>query len=82
MQHLTITCNGTQLCIINDYNLLYNTLYDLKGTDFSPMSKRFLENAEPSVYDYRDDTDASIVALELLMLKMVLLLLMLKLNAQ
>ena len=59
IQQLTITCNGTQLCSINDYNLLYNTLYDLKGADFSQMSKRFLENADPSVYYYRDDTDAN-----------------------
>ncbi len=49
IQQLTITCNGAQLCSINDYNLLYNTLYDIVGADFSQMSKRFLENADPSV---------------------------------
>ena len=34
IQQLTITCNGVQLCNINDYNLLFNTLYDLEGADF------------------------------------------------
>jgi hypothetical protein len=50
IQQITITCNGVQICNINDYNLLYNTLYDLEGADFSQTSKRFLENADPSVY--------------------------------
>ena len=50
IQQLTITCNGVQLCNINDYNLLYNTLYDLEGADSSQITKRFLENADPSVY--------------------------------
>ena len=52
IQQLTITCNGVQLCNINDYNLLFNTLYDLEGADFSQNSKRFLENVDPSVYYY------------------------------
>ena len=50
IQQLTITCNGVQICNINDYNLLYNTLYDLEGADFSQTSKRFLENPDPSVF--------------------------------
>ena len=50
IQQLTITCNGVQLCNINDYNLLFNTLYDLEGADFSQTSKRFLENPDPSVF--------------------------------
>jgi len=58
IQQITITCNGVQLCNINDYNLLYNTLYDLEGADYSQTSKRFLENADPSVYFYRRDTSA------------------------
>ena len=58
IQQITITCNGVQLCNINDYNLLYNTLYDLQGADYSQTSKRFLENADPSVYYYRKDTSA------------------------
>jgi hypothetical protein len=59
IQQITITCNGVQLCNINDYNLLYNTLYDLEGADFSQTSKRFLENADPSVYYYQGDTIAA-----------------------
>lgn len=59
IQQLTITCNGVQLCNINDYNLLYNTIYDLEGADYSQNSKRFLENADPSVYYYRGATSAA-----------------------
>ena len=56
IQQITITCNGVQLCNINDYNLLYNTLYDLEGADFSQTSKRLLENFDPSVYYYAGAT--------------------------
>lgn len=59
IQQITITCNGVQLCNINDYNLLYNTLYDLEGADYSQTSKRFLENADPSVYFYGKNTTAN-----------------------
>lgn len=50
IQQLTITCNGVQLCNINEYNLLYNTLYDMEGADASQTSKRLLENSDPSIY--------------------------------
>jgi hypothetical protein len=53
IQQLTITANGVQLCNINDYNLLYNTIIDLEGSDISQASKRFLENADPSVDFYQ-----------------------------
>jgi hypothetical protein len=59
IQQITITCNGVQLCNINDYNLLYNTLYDIEGADSSQTSKRFLENADPSVYYYQGATSAA-----------------------
>jgi len=59
IQQITITCNGVQLCNINDYNLLYNTLYDLEGADASQTSKRFLENSDPSVYFYAKTTQAA-----------------------
>lgn len=49
IQQLTITINGVQVCNINDYNLLYNTLYDLEGADISQNSKRILENPDPSI---------------------------------
>ena len=55
IQQITITCNGVQLCNINDYNLLYNTLYDLEGADYSQTSKRILENSDPSIYYYPKD---------------------------
>jgi len=59
IQQLTVTCNGVQICNINDYNLLYNTLYDLEGADYSQNSKRFLENSDPSVFYYRESTAAA-----------------------
>lgn len=66
IQQITITCNGVQLCNINDYNLLFNTLYDLEGADFSQTSKRFLENADPSLFNVSGNTigdgDTTIVA--------------------
>ena len=58
IQQITITCNGVQLCNINDYNLLYNTLYDIEGADSSQTSKRFLENSDPSVF-YSQGTTAA-----------------------
>lgn len=59
IQQITITCNGVQICNINDYNLLYNTLYDLEGADVSQETKRMLENYDPSVYYYRYSSTAS-----------------------
>lgn len=59
IQQITITCNGVQLCNINDYNLLYNTLYDLEGADVSQTTKRLLENYDPSVYYYRGASTAT-----------------------
>jgi hypothetical protein len=59
IQQITITCNGVQLCNINDYNLLYNTLYDLEGADYSQTSKRILENSDPSIYYFPKDTAAA-----------------------
>jgi hypothetical protein len=59
IQQITITCNGVQLCNINDYNLLYNTLYDLEGADISQTSKRLLENFDPSVYYYAGNTSGT-----------------------
>ena len=59
IQQITITANGVQLCNINDYNLLYNTLIDLEGADFSQTSKRFLENSDPSVFFYQGASAAA-----------------------
>ncbi len=49
IQQITKTCNGVQLRNINDYNILFNTLYDIEGADISQTLKRFFENADPSV---------------------------------
>ena len=59
IEQLTITCNSVQLCNISNYNLLYNTLYDLEGADYSQNSKRLLENADPSVHYFRKNSSAS-----------------------
>jgi hypothetical protein len=59
IQQISITCYGVQLCNVNDYNLLYNTLYDLEGADFSQTSKRFSENADPSAYHISGATTAA-----------------------
>lgn len=59
IQQLTITCNGVQLCNINDYNLLFNTIYDLEGADYSQNSKRLLENPDPSVYYFQGTSAAA-----------------------
>ncbi len=59
IQQITITCNRVQLCNIDNYNLLYNTLYDLEGADFSQTSKRYLENADPSVCYYCRDSSTT-----------------------
>jgi hypothetical protein len=53
IQQITVTCNGVQLCNRNDYNLLFNIIYDVEGADSSQTSKRLLENADPSVYYYQ-----------------------------
>jgi len=59
IQQLTITANGVQLCNINDYNLLFNTIFDIEGADYSQTSKRLLENADPSVYYYQGTSAAA-----------------------
>ncbi len=41
IQQTTMTCNGVQLCIVNDYNLLYNTLYDLEVLIIHKLLKDF-----------------------------------------
>ena len=50
INRITVTCNGVQLANISDYGLLYNTLVDIEGSDFSQTSKRLLEVSDPSVH--------------------------------
>lgn len=46
---LAVYVNGTLIERIDNYNILYNKLYDLDGGGVDQVSKRFLENADPSV---------------------------------
>jgi len=46
---LAIYINGTLIERIDNYNTLYNKLYDLDGGGVDQTTKRFLENADPSV---------------------------------
>jgi hypothetical protein len=47
IEQLTIYVNGTMIENIQNYNILYNTLYDLTCAN-DQTSKRFLENIDPS----------------------------------
>lgn len=46
---LAVYVNGTLIERIDNYNILYNKLYDLDGGGVDQTAKRFLENADPSV---------------------------------
>lgn len=52
IENISITANNTTLCSINAYNLLYNTLMDIEGSDISQMTKRNCsgERYDPSIY--------------------------------
>jgi hypothetical protein len=53
IRNLAVYVNGTQIENIQNYNTLYNKLYDLDGGGVDQTTKRFLENADPSVnYEY------------------------------
>jgi hypothetical protein len=45
---LAVYVNGTLIERIDNYNVLYNKLYDLDGGGVDQTAKRFLENADPS----------------------------------
>jgi hypothetical protein len=52
IEQLNVYINGTMVENISQYNVLYNTLYSLDGGGVDQVSKRFLENVDPSVgYD-------------------------------
>jgi len=46
---LSVYVNGTLIERIDNYNILYNKLYDLDGGGVDQTTKRFLENSDPSV---------------------------------
>ena len=47
---LSIYINGNLIERIDNYSVLYNKLYDMDGGGADQTSKRFLENADPSVF--------------------------------
>ena len=47
---LSIYINGNLVERIDNYSVLYNKIYDMDGGGIDQSSKRFLENADPSVY--------------------------------
>jgi hypothetical protein len=47
---LSVYINGSLVERIDNYSVLFNKLYDLDGGGIDQSSKRFLENADPSVY--------------------------------
>ena len=46
---LAVYVNGTLIERIDNYNILYNKLYDLDGGGSDQTAKRFLENSDPSI---------------------------------
>jgi len=46
---LAVYINGTLVERIDNYNTLYNKLYDLDGGGVDQVAKRFLENSDPSI---------------------------------
>ena len=46
---LAVYINGTLIERIDNYNTLYNKLYDLDGGGIDQTAKRFLENSDPSI---------------------------------
>jgi hypothetical protein len=51
IENISITANNTTLCSINGYNMLYNKLMDIEGSDISQYSKRMAsgERYDPSI---------------------------------
>jgi len=58
---LSVYINGNLVERIDNYSVLYNKLYDLDGGGADQTSKRFLENADPSIY-YETSTTSSSLA--------------------
>ncbi len=50
--------NGSLIERISDYNILFNKMYDVDGGGCDQTAKRFLENADPSIY-YETGTTTS-----------------------
>lgn len=55
---LAVYVNGTLIERIDNYNILYNKLYDLDGGGIDQLAKRFLENSDPSIkHTYVEDPE-------------------------
>ena len=46
---LSVFCNGTLIERIDNYNILYNRIYDMDGGGIDQNAKRYLEISDPSV---------------------------------
>lgn len=57
---LSIYANGSLIERIDGYSTLYNKLYDMDGGGSDQTTKRFLENADPSVYYETSTTSTSL----------------------
>ena len=57
---LSVYINGNLVERIDNYSVLFNKLYDLDGGGVDQTSKRFLENADPSVYYETSTTSTSL----------------------
>jgi hypothetical protein len=57
---LSIYANGSLIERIDGYSTLYNKLYDMDGGGSEQTTKRFLENADPSVYYETSTTSTSL----------------------
>ncbi len=57
---LSIYANGSLIERIDNYSTLFNKLYDMDGGGSDQTTKRFLENADPSVYYETSTTSTSL----------------------
>jgi hypothetical protein len=60
IRSISIYVNSNLIERIDNYSVLYNRLYDLDGGGSDQTSKRFLENADPSVYYDTSTTSTSL----------------------
>ena len=56
---LSVYANGSLIERIDNYSTLFNKLYDMDGGGSDQTTKRFLENADPSVYYETSTTSTS-----------------------
>lgn len=54
ISQVEVICNGHQVCNIQRYNQIYNTIKDY-STDYSKLQQKLFNNADPSVQYYLED---------------------------